>query len=71
MFTRTSQTPSIGGAIDVLLDAGKADETIRGDVDAHDVLILLGFLSRISEAEAAERADRLLDVISDGLRATG
>lgn len=33
-----------------------------------DVLVLLGFLSRMSNAEAAPRASHLLGVLLDGLR---
>ncbi|MTD53297.1 TetR/AcrR family transcriptional regulator [Amycolatopsis pithecellobii] len=65
----TSHTGSIGEAIDRLLAAGKSEGTIRGDVDAQEVLILLGFLSRIDETEAAERAQHLLDLIFTGLLA--
>lgn len=64
-----SHTGSIGEAIDLLLDAGKSEGSIRSDVDSQDVLILLGFLSRMDEAEAPERADRILDLIVDGVRA--
>src|SRR5258705_11299621 len=37
----------IGEAITVLLDAGKADGTIRPDVDARDVILLIGYLTRL------------------------
>jgi AcrR family transcriptional regulator len=58
----------IGDAVTVLLDVGKADGTIRPDVDARDVILLIGFLSRLEEAEADERAHHVLDLILDGLR---
>src|SRR6476659_2399801 len=35
----------IGDAVTMLLDAGKADGTIRADVDARDVILLISFLS--------------------------
>jgi AcrR family transcriptional regulator len=58
----------IGDAVTLLLDAGKADGTIRPDVDARDVIILIGYLSRLDEAEAAARGPHLLTIILDGLR---
>ena len=39
----------IGDAVTMLLDAGKADGTIRPDVDARDVVLLIGFLSRVDD----------------------
>ena len=33
----------------MLLDAGKADGSIRSDVDARDVILLIGYLSRVDE----------------------
>ena len=66
-LTQRSPT-SIGGAIATLLDAGKAEGTIRDDVDARDVLLLLGHLTRLDEHEAAERGRHTLDLILDGLR---
>lgn len=62
-----SHTGSIGGAIDLLLAAGRKDGTLRPDVDSQDVLTLLGFLSRLEETKAAERAHHVLDVIHRGL----
>ncbi len=58
----------IGDALTLLLDAGKADGTIRPDIDARDVILLIGYLSRLDEAEAHTRAHHLLGVILDGLR---
>jgi hypothetical protein len=40
-------------------------------VDARDVIILIGYLSRLEPAEFDDRARRLLGVILDGLRAPG
>jgi AcrR family transcriptional regulator len=61
----------IGDALTLLLDAGQADGTIRPDVDARDVIILIGYLSRLDEAEAATRGPHLLAIILDGLRRHG
>src|ERR1700749_2267640 len=53
----------IGEALTLMLDAGKADGTIRPDVDARDVILLIGFLSRVDHDEADERAHHVLDLI--------
>jgi AcrR family transcriptional regulator len=58
----------IGEALTALLDAGKADGTIRPDVDARDVILLIGYLTRLDQAEWDARARHLLEVILDGLR---
>lgn len=58
----------IGDALTLLLDAGKADGTVRTDVDARDVILLIGYLSRLDEAEAQVRGRRLLTIVLDGLR---
>ena len=61
---------TIGEAIDLLLEAGKREGTIRTDVDSEEVLILLGFLSRL-DAARADRAHHILDLIFHGLRVRG
>ena len=58
----------IGEALTGLLDAGKADGTLRPDVDARDVILLVGYLTRLEQAEWDTRARHLLEVILDGLR---
>ena len=58
----------IGDALTLLLDAGKADGTVRTDVDARDVILLIGYLSRLDEAEANMRGRHLLTIVLDGLR---
>jgi AcrR family transcriptional regulator len=58
----------IGDAMTALLDAGKAAGTIRPDVDARDVILLIGYLTRLDEAEWDTRARHLLHVVLDGLR---
>jgi hypothetical protein len=50
----------IGDALTTLLDAGKADGTIRRD--------LIGYLSRLNDAEPDSRARHPLNIILDGLR---
>lgn len=54
-------------ALTDLLDRGKAAGEIRQDVDAADLILLLGVLSRVPEAEWAARARTLVAVIIDGL----
>jgi AcrR family transcriptional regulator len=55
-------------ALEMLLDQGKAAGQVRAEVDAADVLLLLGALSRIPEAEWDTRAPKVVTVIVDGLR---
>lgn len=61
----------IGDAITALLDAGRAVGAIRPDVDARDVILLLGCLTRLDEEEWDTRARHLLRVVLAGLRAGG
>jgi hypothetical protein len=58
------------GALRELLDAAQADGSIRADLTAEDVFLLVGFLWRIERTpDRVERAERMLDVIINGLRA--
>jgi len=59
---------TIGEALTTLLDAGKADGTIRSDIDARDVILLIGFLGRLEQSEWDTRARHLLHIVVDGLR---
>jgi AcrR family transcriptional regulator len=54
-------------AITALLDAGKADGSVRRDADPGDFLQLTGALWRAA-AEPEDRAPRMLGLILDGLR---
>jgi AcrR family transcriptional regulator len=57
------------GAIALLLDAGKEAGDIRPDVDAEEVLLLVGFLWRIDpDADREARARHMLTLVMDGLR---
>ncbi|WP_020496008.1 TetR/AcrR family transcriptional regulator [Sciscionella marina] len=58
----------IGDAVTTLLEAGQANGTIRADVDARDVIILIGYLSRLGEDEWDARARHLLDIVLNGVR---
>ncbi|MDI2029373.1 helix-turn-helix domain-containing protein [Saccharopolyspora sp. TS4A08] len=55
-------------ALQSLLDRGARAGELRDDVDSADVLLLLGGLARIPEAEWIPRAQRLITVITEGLR---
>ncbi|MGW3958638.1 TetR/AcrR family transcriptional regulator [Amycolatopsis sp. NPDC005003] len=56
-------------ALGTLLERGQAAGEIRLGVDAADVILLLGALSRIAQEDWDSRAPRLVAVIVDGLRA--
>jgi AcrR family transcriptional regulator len=58
----------IGDALTLLLDTGKAAGAIRADVDARDVILLIGYLTRLEDHEWEQRAGHLLSVVLDGLR---
>lgn len=55
-------------ALGTVLDRGKAAGEVRAEVDAADVILLLGALSRVPEAEWDARAHKIVAVIVDGLR---
>lgn len=61
----------IGDALTLLLTAGKSNGSIRQDIDARDVVLLIGYLSRLSAIEADERGRHLLSVVLDGLSPVG
>jgi AcrR family transcriptional regulator len=55
-------------AITMLLDACKETGAVRNDLEAEEVLLLVGFLWRIETDSAwAERTARMLDVVMEGL----
>jgi AcrR family transcriptional regulator len=57
------------GALSLLLKANEEAGTIRTGVDPDDVLLILGFLWRIDpKTDWKSRADRMLDLVIDGLR---
>lgn len=55
-------------AIALLLDAGQRDGVLRPDVDAEEVLLLVGFLWRIEDTDWEKRSQHLLALVMDGLR---
>ncbi|MGY6023601.1 TetR/AcrR family transcriptional regulator [Streptomyces spinosirectus] len=62
-----SRSP-IESALGRLLDAGKADGSLRGDVDARGVLLLIAYLGRLDRDEWQSKARPLMSVVLDGLR---
>jgi AcrR family transcriptional regulator len=56
-------------ALDVLLDAGRADGSVRPDVDGEQVMLAMGGVWNVPDSELwAERVRGLLDLVVDGLR---
>jgi AcrR family transcriptional regulator len=55
-------------AITLLLDAGQRAGVLRPDVDAEEVLLLVGFLWRIEDTDWETRSRHLLALVMDGLR---
>ena len=64
----SGQHHRLGEALGALLDRGKAVGQVREEVDATDVILLLGALSRIPRQEWDARAHTIVAVIVDGLR---
>jgi AcrR family transcriptional regulator len=58
------------GVIAALLAAGQAAGEVRPDVDAEEVLLLVGFLWRVPNEDWENRTAHLLDLVLDGLRKT-
>ena len=58
------------GAVTMLLQACEHEGTIRQGLDPDDILLLLGFLWRLEPNASWElRANRILDLVIDGMRA--
>ncbi|MET3808208.1 AcrR family transcriptional regulator [Nakamurella sp. UYEF19] len=59
---------SIIGAMSTLLDAGQSTGTVRHDIDAEEMLLLVGFLWRLDTDDRWEaRSRHLLDLVMDCL----
>ncbi len=58
----------INEAVGLLLAAGRTAGTVRDDIDARDVVLLIGYLSRVTPQEQEIRAPRLRSVVLNGLR---
>lgn len=65
----TGQHHRLDEALGELLARGRAAGEVRADVDATDVILLLGALSRIPQREWDARAATVVRVVVDGLRA--
>ncbi len=67
----TSQTHDVlTASIEMLLHAGAEAGSLRDDVDPEDVLLsLVGVFLSAGEPEQRDRAGRMLDLLTDGLRA--
>lgn len=55
-------------ALQTLLERGKSTGDVREEIDATDVILLLGALSRVPATQWDARAHTLVTVILDGLR---
>jgi AcrR family transcriptional regulator len=65
---RAVQTPDLS-ALRTLLDAAQADGSVRKDLTAEDVFLLVGFLWRLGLVPDRDaRAERLLDTVLHGLQ---
>jgi AcrR family transcriptional regulator len=64
----SGQRNRLDQALGMMLDQGKAAGQVREEVDAADVILLLGALSRIPAPEWDARAHTIVTVIADGLR---
>ncbi|RWZ46043.1 TetR/AcrR family transcriptional regulator [Labedella phragmitis] len=65
---RTVQTPDLS-ALRTLLEAAQSEGSVRQDVTAEDVFLLVGFLWRIEPApDRSARTGRLLDAVLRGLQ---
>jgi hypothetical protein len=52
----------------LLLQAGKDAGVLRPDIDADELLLLVGFLWRLDNSNWETRAHHLLDLVMDALR---
>jgi hypothetical protein len=69
-ITWTDTRDGLTATIQSLLDAGTAAGTVRGDVDARDILAsLIGVFLAAGAPAQREQAGRMLDLLMDGLRA--
>jgi AcrR family transcriptional regulator len=55
-------------ALGALLESATAAGEIRGGVDPYDLLLAVGNLCRPADAESSGHANRMVDLIVDGLR---
>jgi AcrR family transcriptional regulator len=58
----------VTAVITLLLDAGRTTGVIRPDINADELLLLVGFLWRLENENWEKRAAHLLDLVMDSLR---
>ena len=64
-----TDTSPVTYPLELFMNAGHSDGSIRASVDAEDVFLLVGFLWRLElTTDRDQRASRLIEVILDGLR---
>jgi AcrR family transcriptional regulator len=63
-----AEHPRLDQALEALLERGRRSGDIRADVDATDVILLLGALTRVQPADWDRRAPIVIAVIIDGLK---
>lgn len=69
VITTSQARDQLSAAVRTLLDAGAATDTLRGDVRAEDVVAsLVGIFLACGQPEQRGQADRMLDLLMDGLR---
>ena len=69
VVTQSEAREELSAAVRVILDAGAATGTLRADASAEDVVVaLVGIFSVCPLPGERARADRLLDLLMDGLR---
>ncbi|MGC4859718.1 hypothetical protein [Micromonospora sp. DT41] len=56
--------------MELLLAAGRSAGRFRADAEARDIVVLIGWLSRLGDTELDARRPRLLSIIVDGLHAS-
>lgn len=68
-LTKSETVVLLTEAVDVILDAGRASETLRSDARADDVVAaVMGTLIVACSPESSDQAARLLDLLVSGLR---
>jgi AcrR family transcriptional regulator len=68
-ITSSQAREQLSAAVRTMLDAGARDGTLRGDVRAEDVVAsLVGIFLACGQPEQRDQADRMLDLLMDGLR---
>lgn len=68
-ITSSQARDQLSAAVQTMLDAGATTGTLRGDVRAEDVVAsLVGIFLACGQPEQRDQADRMLDLLTDGVR---